>query len=197
MISTIKRIAVVSGITLSPVLAQQPSDVRPQPGEEETKYEAADAAKLGNLDKVAGFGGVEFGAVFPSKGFELEQDRGLLKIYKKSGAKLLMGPAVLETVLYYVFDGKFYGVAFHTNDGQDSLALKSILINAFGLGQNSTDGDPSTVWLSKKSGAIFDLNPATGDASAFLFDMKLHDACLAEQSASAKTAAQQLIEGKL
>ncbi len=201
MISTIKRFAVVSAgaLSFSPVFAQEspaaPSG--PKAGEEEAKYEEeADHAKLANLDKVPGFGGVAFGAEFPAKGFIIEQDRGGLKIYKKNGEKLLVGPALLETVLYYVFEGKFYGVAFHTNDGQDSLALKNILINAFGTGQNSADEGPGTVWLSKKNGALFDLNTSTGDGSAFLFDMKLHDACLAEQSASEKAAAQQLIKGK-
>jgi len=200
MISTIKRIVVVSvgAFSLSPVFAQEsPAPAGgPGPTDEESKYAEADRAKLANLDKVPGFGGVAFGAEFPTKGYELEQDRGALKIYKKTGEKLLVGPAMLETVLYYVFNGKFYGVAFHTDDGQDSLALKSILINAFGMGENSADSGPTTVWISKKNGALFDLNTSTGDGSAFLFDMKLHDACLAEQSASAKAAAQQLIQGK-
>ena len=196
MISTIQRLAVVSALTLGPVFAQEPPAPGPGPTDEETKYTAEDRAKLGNLDKVPGFGGVEFGAAFPAKGFEVDQDRGALKIYKKSGEKLLLGPALLETVLYYVFDGKLYGVAFHTNDGQDSLSLKSVLINAFGFGQNSADQGPSTVWLGKKNGALFDLNTSTGDGSAFLFDIKLHDSCLAEQSASAKAASQQLIQGK-
>lgn len=200
MISTIKRFVVVSAgaLSLSPVFAQEspPSASGPGPSEDEIKYTKEDRAKLANLDKVPGFGGVEFGAAFSTEGFEVEQDRGALKIYRKSGEKLLMGPALLETILYYVFEGKFYGVAFHTNDGQDSLSLKSVLINAFGFGENSADEGPATVWLGKKNGALFDLNTSTGDGSAFLFDMKLHDACLAEQSASAKTASQQLIQGK-
>lgn len=201
MISTIKRLAVVSAgaLSFSPVFAQESPAVPsgPKAGKEEAKYEEeADHAKLANLDKVPGFGGVAFGEEFPSKGFKIEQDRGALKLYKKSGEKLLFGPALLETVIYYVFEGKFYGVAFHTNDGQDSLALKNILINAFGTGENSADEGPGTVWLSKKNGALFDLNTSTGDGSAFLFDMKLHDACLAEQSASEKAAAQQIIQGK-
>lgn len=200
MISTIKRLAVVSAgaLSLSSAFAQESpaSSSGPGPSGEETKHAEADRAKLANLDKVPGFGGVLFGAEFPTKGFEAEQDRGALKIYKKVGEKLLVGPALLEDVLYYVFNGKFYGVALHTNDGQDSLALKSILINAFGMGENSADGGPTTVWVSKKNGALFDLNTSTGDGSAFVFDMKLHDACLAEQSASAKAAAQQLIQGK-
>ncbi len=196
MISIIRRCAVVGALTLGPVLAQDSSAPSPKPGEEESKYAEADKAKLQNLEKLTGFGGMKFGEEFVAKGFDVEQDRGALKIYRKPGEKLLMGPAMLETVLYYVFDGKFYGVAFHTNDGQDSMSLKSILINAFGFGENEADGGPSTVWLSKTNGAIFDLNQSTGDGSAFLFDMKLHDACLAEQSASAKSAAAQLIEGK-
>jgi hypothetical protein len=200
MISTIKRCVVVSvgAFSFSPIFAQEsPAPTSgPGPSDEESKHAEADRAKLANLDKVPGFGGMAFGAEFPAKGYELEQDRGALKLYKKTGEKLLVGPALLETVLYYVFEGKFYGVAFHTDDGQDSLALKSILINAFGMGENSSDEGPTTVWISKKNGALFDLNTSTGDGSAFLFDMKLHDACLAEQSASAKAAAQQLIQGK-
>jgi len=195
MISTIKRIVVVSvgAFSMSPVFSQEPA----APGAQEAKYdEEADHAKMANLDKVPGFGGVTFGAEFSAKGFVLEQDRGALKLYKKTGEKLLVGPALLEAVIYYVFEGKFYGVAFHTNDGQDSLALKNILVNAFGTGENSTDEGPSTVWIAKKNGALFDLNQSTGDGSAFLFDLKIHDAVLAGQSASEQTAAQQLIQGK-
>ncbi len=202
MISTIKRLVVVSAgaLSLTPVFAKdEPTKSSgPKSGQQEAKYdEAADRAKMANLEKLAGFGGIDFGADFPATGFEVEQDRGALKIYKKTGEKLLLGPALLETVLYYVFQGKFYGVAFHTEDGQDSLALKSVLVNAFGTGENSVDEGPSTLWLTKKNGLLFDLNPSTGESSAFLFDIKLHDACLAEQSASASEAAQQLIQGKL
>ena len=201
MISTIKRFVVVSvgAFSLSSLLAQDspPAAAGPKSGGEEAKYdEEEDRAKLLNLDKVPGFGGVEFGADFSAKGFAIEQDRGALKIYKKADENLLLGPALLETVLYYVYKGKLYGVAFHTNDGQDSLALKDIFINAFGTGQNSADEGPSTVWIAKKNGALFDLNPSTGDGSVFLFDLKTHDTVLAEQSASAKSAAQQLIQGK-
>ena len=201
MISTIKRFVVVSvgACSFSPLFAQEsPAPASgPKVGEEEAKHdEEADHAKLVNVDKVPGFGGVAFGAEFSAKGFKLEQDRGALKLYRKTGEKLLMGPALLETIIYYVFQGKFYGVAFHTNDGQDSLALKDILINAFGTGKNSADEGPGTVWLSKKNGVLFDLNQSTGDGVAFLFDMKLHDLCLAEQAASEKAAADQLIQGK-
>jgi len=199
MISAITRIAVVSvgAFSFSTVFAQESSAPAPGSGAAEAKYdEQADRAKLANLDKVPGFGGLDFGAEFSAKGFALEQDRGSLKLYKKTGEKLLMGPALLESVIYYVFEGKFYGVALHTNDGQDSLALKNILTNAFGTGQNSTDEGPSTVWIAKKNGALFDLNQSTGDASVFLFDLKIHDAVLAGQSASEKSAAQQLIKGK-
>jgi hypothetical protein len=201
MISAIKRFVVVSvgAFSLSPLLAQDapPASSGPKPGEEEAKYdEEADHAKLLNLDKVPGYGGLEFGAEFAKKGFVIEQDRGALKIYKKTGEKLLLGPAMLETILYYVYEGKLYGIAFHTNDGQDSLALKDILINAFGTGENSADEGPSTVWIAKKNGALFDLNPTTGDSSVFLFDLKIHDTVLAAQDASAKSAAQQLIQGK-
>ena len=198
-IPTFKRFVVVAAgaLSFSPVFAQETPAPTPAPGTEESKYdEEADHAKLLNLDKVPGYGGVAFGAEFSSKGFKLEQDRGALKLYKKTGEKLIMGPALLETVIYYVFQGKFYGVAFHTNDGQDSLALKDILIDAFGTGENSTDEGPSTVWIAKKNGALFDLNQSNGDGSAFLFDLKLHDACLTEQAASEQAAAQQIIQGK-
>lgn len=201
MISKFTRFAVVAigSCSLSAVFAQEspaPSS-GPKSGGTESKYdEEADHAKLLNLDKVPGFGGVEFGADFSAKGFKLEQDRGALKLYKRTGEKLLFGPAILETVIYYVFEGKFYGVAFHTNDGQDSLVLKNILINAFGTGENSADEGPGTVWIAKKNGALFDLNPSNGDGSVFLFDLKLHDACLVNQSAAEQAAAKQLIQGK-
>lgn len=201
MISTISRFVVVGvgALSFSPVFAQESPAVSsgPTPDQQEPKYdEAADRAKLLNLDKVPGYGGLKFGADFSTKGFKLEQDRGALKLYKKTDEKLLIGPAVLEAVIYHVYDGKLYGVAFHTNDGQDSLALKSILINAFGTGQNSADDGPSTIWLAKKNGVLFDINQSNGDGSVFLFDQKLHDAVLADQAAAAQAAAQQLIQGK-
>ena len=163
------------------------------------KSDPHDVLKLANVDKVTTYGGIEFGAPLPATGFVLEQDRGNLKTYKKSGESLLLGPALLDSVVYYFFNGKFYGVAFHThaahtNDIEDALALKNIFINAFGKGDDSAGGEPSTIWIGKKNGVIYDLNTSTGDASAFLFDRNLHDAVLTDQSASEQAAAQQLIK---
>ncbi len=158
----------------------------------------ADKALLLNVDKLPGFSGMTFGDAFPVSGdkFEIEQDRGKLKIYQASKDKLLFGPALLDTILYYVWDGKFYGVALHTDDGQDSLALKSILVNAFGMGQASSDGAPSTIWIGKKNGVLFDLNTATGEGVAFLFNNALHDEQLKQQSQESKDAAAKLIKGE-
>jgi hypothetical protein len=184
-------------ISLSAVVAETPAPQYVVPGEQISPEETADRAKLANLDKMPGFDGIAFGEAFPTKNFEIEQDRGALKIYKKENQNLLMGPALLETILYYVFEGKFYGVAFHTNDGQDSLAMKEILTNAFGSGHGSADEGPSTIWIAKKRGAIFEINTSTGDSSTFIFDHDLHDACLKDQDKAAQTSAQQLIQGKL
>jgi hypothetical protein len=168
-----------------------------QDGPQAPPEAAADAALLANVDKVPGFGGLKFGEALPKDGkFEIEQDRGTLKIYKSSSDKGMFGPAYLDETLYYVLDGKFYGVALHTEDGQDSMALKSVLIHAFGQGKNSSDGGPSTIWLGKTNGVLFDLNPATGEGVAFLFQNALHDEQLKQQSAEAKAAATTLIQGK-
>ena len=149
------------------------------------------------LDGVKGYGGLAFGSDFSAaKDLEVEQDRGALKIYKKKGEKLQLGPVLFETVLYYYYEGKLYGVAFHTDDGQDSLNLKSVLTYAFGDGQDSAEGGPSTVWMGKKNGALFDLNTNSGDASAFLFDIKAHDAYLKYESEAAQKAASQLVKGE-
>jgi hypothetical protein len=160
----------------------------------------ANKTLLANVDKVPGFGGIAFGSDFaksPSfSKFEIEQDRGNLKIYKNAKDQEMFGPVALDETLYYVLDGKFYGVALHTDDGQDSLALRSVLTFAFGQGTNSSDGGPSTVWIGKTNGALFDLNTATGEGVAFLFNNALHDEQLKQQSASAKNAAEALIQGK-
>jgi len=149
------------------------------------------------LDATKGYGGLAFGSDFSAaKDLEIEQDRGSLKIYKQKDAKLALGPVLLETVLYYYYDGKLYGVALHTNDGQDSLNLQSVLTSAFGDGQPSTEGGPSVVWMGKKNGALFELNTSTGDASAFIFDIKLHDAFLKYESEAVQKAASQLVKGE-
>ena len=149
------------------------------------------------VDGLKGFGGLAFGSDFSAaKDLEIEQDRGALKIYKKKGEKLLFGPALLETVLYYYYEGKLYGVALHTEDGQDSIALKTILHYAFGQGQESADEGPSTIWIAKKNGVLFDLNTSSGEASAFLFDIKAHDAYLKYESEAAEKAASQLVKGE-
>lgn len=149
------------------------------------------------LDGLKGYGGLTFGSDFGSaKDLEIEQDRGALKIYKKKGEKLLLGPVLLDTVLYYFYDGKLYGVALHTDDGQDSLNLKSVLTFAFGVGQESADGGPSTIWMGKTNGALFELNTSSGEASAFLFDIKAHDAFLKYESEAAQKAASQLVKGE-
>jgi hypothetical protein len=192
-----KRILLVNAaalmLSIPSVYSQSPPS---SSAPESSKEEADNNSKQLNLDKMPGFGGLAFGADFPVADFKLEQDRGALKIYRKTTEKILMGPALLDDVLYYVFDGKFYGVAFHTADGQDSLALKGILINAFGTGMDSEDSGPSTIWMAKSRGALFDLNTSTGESSAFIFDHKLHNAALAEQSQASQSAAQQLIQGK-
>lgn len=173
-----------------------PPEAKPPTDEAAEKAAAAERAKIEIIDKVPGFADVPFGAEFPAEKFQLEQDRGKLKLYKKTGEKLLIGPALLEAIVYHVYDGNFYGVALHTNDGQDSLALKEIMVEAFGSGENSAGNGPSTIWISKKNGALFDLNLSSGAASLFIFDRKLHDAVLSDHAASIKTAAQELIQGK-
>ncbi|GEM_PF-1038151 len=193
----IKKLLIISlvAIPLTPAFSESA-----KPSKSSTKKaDPQDALKLANIDKVTSYGGIEFGAPLPESGFILEQDRGSLKTYKKSGEQLLLGPALLDSVVYYFFNGKFYGVAFHTNaahtnDIEDALALKNIFIDAFGNGEDSAGGEPSTIWIGKKHGLIYDLNPSTGDASAFLFDKNLHDAVLTDQSAGEQAAAQQLIK---
>lgn len=149
------------------------------------------------LDGMKGYGGLEFNSDFSAaKDLVLEKDYGPLKIYYKKDSKLALGPALLETILYYYYEGKLYGIAFHTNDGQDTLNLLSVFHFAFGPGNASDDDGPSTIWLGKKNGALFDINTSSGDGSAFIFDHKLHDAYLKYESESAQKAAQQLIKGE-
>lgn len=188
-------LAVIIGAAAAP-----PSSLFAQdPGSSGPPAEAPNQAEfLAKLDAIPGYGGIAFGSDFSKAGdsMALEQDRGPLKIYKKKGESLLVGSALLETILYYFYEGKLYGVAFHTNDGQDSLALKSVFINALGMGEDSAEGGPSTIWIGKKVGALFDLNTSTGDGSAFLFDVKAHDAYLDYQSKAAQKAAAQLLKGQ-
>ncbi len=185
-------------LAVSAVLLTMSGIAGAQDGPSAPPESEADKALLLNVDKLPGFSGMAFGDAFPTSGdkFEIEQDRGNLKIYKGKDAKLLFGPALLDTLLYYVWDGKLYGVALHTDDGQDSLALKSILVNAFGTGQASSDGAPSTIWIGKKNGVLFDLNTASGEGVAFLFNNALHDEQLKQQSQESKDAAAKLIKGE-
>ncbi len=154
------------------------------------------AVKIEKLDSVPGYGGIKFGDEFPASGYELEQDRGVLKIYKKAGDPAMLGPVMLDEVLFHVYDGKFYGVAFHTGDGQDTLNLRSVFQAAFGNGMPSADNGPATVWVGKKVGALVDVNTATGEGSAFLFDVKLHDTFLSYESDAARAAAEKLLKGQ-
>lgn len=198
VISRVILPAVVLGIAhLSPLSAQSgpPAGADPETAPP-TPQELA--AYLAQLDGVPGFGGLTFGSDFAKvkDSLVLEQDRGSLKIYKKKDASLTLGPVLLETVLYYFFEGKLYGVALHTHDGQDSLNLKSILHTAFGPGEDSADEGPATIWIGKKIGALFDLNTSTGDGSAFLFDVAAHDAFLQYESEANQKAAAQLLKGK-
>lgn len=168
------------------------------PSQQDSQAQAqAIQAGLAKLDAVKGYGGLEFGSEFSkAKDMIIEQDRGPLKLYKKKGENLLIGTALMETILYYYYEGKLYGIAFHTSDGQDSLALKSILHSAFGPGEDSVDDGPSTIWIGKKVGALFDLNPSTGESSTFLFDHKLHDAYLNYENTANQKAADQLQKGE-
>ena len=151
---------------------------------------------LANLNKVTSYGGLNFGSKFPAWRYQIEQNRGDLKIYRKFGQNHLMGPLHLDDVLYYAFQGKFYGVAFHTNDGENSALLQTILVNAFGRGNNEAHGGSTINWSGNKIGLIYDENKSTGEANAFLFDERLHEACLTYQESAAQVAAQSLIKGK-
>jgi hypothetical protein len=194
MTRTIFHSAAAALISAMAVGAQTPTPTPPQTPS--TREEADNQAKLASLDKMPGYAGIAFGADFQAKDFEIEQDRGALKIYRQSEEPVLIGPALVNDVLFHVFEGKFYGVAFHTNDGQDSLALKGVLVNAFGTGTDAADYGPSTIWIGKDRGALFDLNTATGEGSAFIFDHTLHNKVLTQQSKASQSAAQQLIQGK-
>jgi len=186
---------------LAPALQAQAS---PGPSNQAPPVEAAAAQQkdneeyLAKLDGVPGFGGIAFGAdIDPlKKTLKVEQDRGPLVIYKKDGADLSFGSALLDEVLYYFYEGKFYGVALHTDDGQDTLALKEVFQFAFGPGQSPGDSAPTTAWIGKKNGAIFDINLSSGEGSAFLFDQKIHDQYLTYQSQSAEKAAAALLKGE-
>lgn len=192
-----KRFSLVAAVLTVSVtgLFAQPSGEPPSKEEQEAQQKQA-AEYLAKLDGVPGFGGIAFGAEFSAKGFEIEQDRGSLKLYKKTGGKNALGPVLLETIIYYVFEGKFYGVAFHTNDGQDTLNLMSLLESAFGPGQSSAEEGPSTIWIGKKVGVLSEINTATGDGNAFLFDVALHDAFLKYESEAVQKAAAKLLKGE-
>jgi hypothetical protein len=157
---------------------------------------ADNKAGLANLNKVTSYGGMNFGSKFPAWNFQIEQDRGDLKIYRKIKQNHLMGPVHLDEILYYAFQGKFYGVVFHTDDGENSALLLTILIDAFGTGKKEAHGGTTRNWSGNNIGLIFDENNSTGQANAFLFDERLHEACLTYQESAAQAAAQSLIQGK-
>jgi len=202
-------LSVLAGLSL-PTLSLLAQDGPPPgapggngPGEAPSQQDSkalleAQQAGLAKLDAVKGYGGLEFGSDF-AKAKDLlviEQDRGPLKLYKKKKEKLLIGTALMETILYYYYEDKLYGIAFHTDDGQDSLALKSILHSAFGPGEDSVDDGPSTIWIGKKVGLLYDLNTNLGASSTFLFDHKLHDAYLNYENTANQKAADQLQKGE-
>jgi hypothetical protein len=197
-------LAVLAGVAINPLSlkaqenASAPSGSQPPPEAMQPPKSEEQAVSVAKLDGVKGYKGLNFGSSYSDakESLVLEQDRGQLKIYKRKGEKLQVGSALLETVLYFYFDGKLYGVSFHTHDGQDSLALETILSEAFGAGEESADGGPSTIWIGKTNGVLFDLNTSTGDASAFLFDIKLHDAYLAYEKTALEKAADELVKGE-
>lgn len=171
---------------------------QPPPEEAAAAQQKVNAEYLAKLDAVPGFGGIAFGADIGTfkKDLKVEQDRGPLVIYKKDDANLKLGSALLDEVLYYFYEGTFYGVAFHTDDGQDTLALKEVFQFAFGPGQSPGDAAPTTAWIGKKNGAIFDINLSSGEGSAFIFDQKIHDQYLTYQSQAAEKAAAALLKGE-
>ena len=148
-----------------------------------------------NPDAVTGYAGIRFGAPFPASRFQLEANRGAVKVYTKKGQCLQMGPASLDAVLYYSYQGKFYGVAFHTKDGEDSMGLGNVLADAFGKGKKENQGGPSISWSGKNVGVLYEVNTSTGEGNEFIFDESIHDAVIGEQSSSAQTAALKLIQG--
>jgi hypothetical protein len=162
---------------------QQPADSAPPP-------------PMGNaedLDNANGFRGVKFGSSMDSiSGLELEQDRGSLKLYTKKDEKMLLGPALLDEIVYYFFEGKLYGVALHSADGQDSSNLLRILQLAYGYGAQPDQNAPIFFWSGKTASARFGMNPVSGAAEAFIFNNDLQAAYEKYEATSAAEAAKQL-----
>jgi hypothetical protein len=102
----------------------------------------------GYTDTSDTFRGVKFGAATASvKGLKLDQDRGTLKLYTRSGDKMAFGPTKLDAVVYYFWDDKFIGASMHTEGMHNTAMLQRTAQTLFGKG-NQPDGDHE-IWSGK------------------------------------------------
>jgi hypothetical protein len=146
-----------------------------------------------HLAATRGFMGSNFGIPFSSfEGLELDEDRGPLKLYTKEGDLDMLGPVQVAEVVYYFFNDKFYGVAIHVEDGQDSANLLRILQLAYGYGSQGDPEVPTYYWAGNPVSVRFEINPNNGDGDAFIYDNKVDNDYLEYEKKACEEAAAKL-----
>jgi hypothetical protein len=115
----------------------------------------------------SGFRGIkwetEFSSVFPefNKTKEFKTDSrydGLLKSYFMEDDDLTIGMAVLETIEYAFWDGKFQGVRIQAKDPVDWDGLKETTFEKFGRGFQPDKHVETYEWRGKETKAILERN---------------------------------------
>jgi len=150
-----------------------------------------------DVDKTGGFRGVRFGTPLAEvkKTWDLEPlneeptpgDR--LSLFIRNEETKTLGLIALQEVVYYFLDGKFYAIGLCTPDTRQSEMLREALDIAFGTRPQASRTGDSRVWLGKTSSAQLNVNPATGEGRALIFDNDLQSSYQEFFLESAKKAA--------
>jgi len=143
------------------------------------------------LDKLNGFRGVPFGTPFENfKTLKLSQDRGPLKLYVDDTDSQLIGPVLLDEIVYYFFEGKFTAVALHTSDGNDTSNAIRIMEGAYGPGTPLSSED-TYLWKGNQEAVRLSVSE-DGDAEIFISNNELYKAFLDTEEKEVQAAIAEL-----
>ena len=132
-------------------------------------------------EKIDSFRGLKFGDTFDKvpKGWDLQpvsQDAPAdspLKAYIRNEEEKQLGGIVLQEIVYYFVNNRFYAVELLTSERTQSEMLRRTLDHAYGSRGGSAPLSESLVWIGKRVTAQYIVSKDTGEGKALMFDNDL------------------------
>jgi len=137
------------------------------------------------LDDKYGFREAKFETPIDSYKNFVEIEKG---IYKSTTEILNIGEYTLDEVAYFFYNGQLSTIAIRTKGYLNSRGFLSILQEAYGMGYQRNKNIERYSWLGEKVTMSYNQNSATGDASIFIYSIKLSDLEKAEKKKAIEAA---------